>query len=198
MHHHRRFAVERDIVGMRRPPPALGIRPAVAMEPVVAGAPAVHAAELAGWVGVADLEAGLRDPQLGRVEELPGRDILRTVWWASTPRRARRGRVHRVPSSRCPEPREPETRMPPPTRSSRSAGPRLHHRRPSRGWVIDFTYCRSWAGFCYVAFIVDVFAQKIVAWHAATTKTTELVMTPLRMALWQRGREGYPRPSPGS
>ena len=33
-----------------------------------------------------------------------------------------------------------------------------------------YTYCRSWAGFCYVAFIVDVFAQKIVAWHAATTK----------------------------
>src|SRR5829696_8903525 len=55
-----------------------------------------------------------------------------------------------------------------------------------------YTYCRSWAGFCYVAFIVDVFAQRIVAWHAATTKTTELVMTPLRMALWARGREGYP------
>jgi transposase InsO family protein len=31
-----------------------------------------------------------------------------------------------------------------------------------------------------------------VAWHAATTKTTELVMTPLRMALWQRGREDRP------
>jgi putative transposase len=63
---------------------------------------------------------------------------------------------------------------------------------PNQVWVTDFTYCRSWAGFCYVAFIVDVFAQKIVAWHAATTKTTDLVMTPLRMALWQRGREGRP------
>jgi putative transposase len=63
---------------------------------------------------------------------------------------------------------------------------------PNRVWVTDFTYCRSWAGFCYVAFIVDVFGQKIVAWHAATTKTTELVMTPLRMALWQRDREGCP------
>jgi putative transposase len=61
---------------------------------------------------------------------------------------------------------------------------------PNRVWVTDFTYVRSWAGFCYVAFIVDVFAQLIVAWHAATSKTTELVMTPLRMALWQRGREG--------
>jgi putative transposase len=58
--------------------------------------------------------------------------------------------------------------------------------------VTDFTYVRSWAGFGYVGFIVDVFAQKIVAWHAATSKTTGLVMTPLRMALWQRGREGRP------
>ena len=46
---------------------------------------------------------------------------------------------------------------------------------------------RTWAGFCYVAFIVDVFAQRIVAWHAQTTKTTDLVMTPLKMALWERG-----------
>jgi putative transposase len=36
------------------------------------------------------------------------------------------------------------------------------------------------------AFIVDVYAQRIVAWHAATTKQTDLVMIPLRMALWQR------------
>jgi transposase InsO family protein len=59
-------------------------------------------------------------------------------------------------------------------------------------WVTDFTYCRTWAGFVYVCFIVDCFAQKIVAWHAATTKTTELVMTPLRMAIWQRDRDGHP------
>jgi transposase InsO family protein len=63
---------------------------------------------------------------------------------------------------------------------------------PNRVWVTDFTYVRTWAGFCYVAFIVDVFAQRIVAWHAATTKQTDLVMTPLRMALWQRDREGQP------
>ena len=63
---------------------------------------------------------------------------------------------------------------------------------PNPVWVTDFTYVRSWAGFCYVAFIVDVFAQLIVAWYASTSKTTELVMTPLRMALWQRGREGRP------
>jgi transposase InsO family protein len=44
----------------------------------------------------------------------------------------------------------------------------------------------------WVAFILDVFAQRIVAWHAATTKETDLVMIPLRMAVWQRHREGHP------
>jgi len=34
-----------------------------------------------------------------------------------------------------------------------------------------------------------VFSQRIVAWHAATNKETQLVMIPLRMALWQRDRE---------
>lgn len=63
---------------------------------------------------------------------------------------------------------------------------------PNRKWVTDFTYCRTWAGFVYVAFILDCFSQRIVAWHASTTKTTELVMTPLRMAIWQRDRDGHP------
>jgi putative transposase len=63
---------------------------------------------------------------------------------------------------------------------------------PNRRWVADFTYCRTWAGFCYVAFVVDVFAQRIVGWHAATTKVTDLVLTPLRIALWERDRQGTP------
>ena len=67
---------------------------------------------------------------------------------------------------------------------------------PNRIWVTDFTYVPHWAGFVYVAFIVDVFAQRIVAWHAATTKPTDLVMTPLRMALWQRDRDGNRPPAP--
>ena len=62
---------------------------------------------------------------------------------------------------------------------------------PDRVWVTDFTYVRTWAGWVYVAFIVDVFAQRIVAWHAATGKDVELVMVPLRIALWQRDRDGH-------
>ena len=67
---------------------------------------------------------------------------------------------------------------------------------PNRVWVTDFTYCRTWAGFSYVAFIVDVFSQRIVAWHASMSKAVELVMIPLRIALWQRDRDGH-QPLPG-
>ena len=63
---------------------------------------------------------------------------------------------------------------------------------PNQVWVADFTYVRTWSGFVYVAFIVDVFAQRILAWHAATTMTTSLVVTALRMALWQRDHEHHP------
>ena len=67
---------------------------------------------------------------------------------------------------------------------------------PDRVWVTDFTYVRTWAGFVYVAFVLDVFAQRIVGWHASSSMRTDLVMTPLRIALWQRDREGNPV-SPG-
>jgi len=62
---------------------------------------------------------------------------------------------------------------------------------PNRTWVADFTYQRTWAGFVCVAFILDVFSQRILAWHAMTTKTTDLVLVPLRMALWERERHGH-------
>ena len=64
--------------------------------------------------------------------------------------------------------------------------------RPDHTWVADFTYVRTWAGWVYVAFIVDVFAQMIVGWHAMTTRDVDLVMVPLRMALWNRDRRGHP------
>ena len=54
---------------------------------------------------------------------------------------------------------------------------------PNRKWVTDFTYVRTWSGFVYIAFIVDCYAQRIVAWHASTSKSTNLVRTRLRMAI---------------
>jgi transposase InsO family protein len=82
-----------------------------------------------------------------------------------------------------------------PAKDGTRAGDRLNRdfraAAPNAKWVMDFTYCRTWAGFVYVAFIVDCFAQRIVGWHAATTKTAELVLTPLRIAMWERDRAGH-------
>lgn len=63
---------------------------------------------------------------------------------------------------------------------------------PDHTWVTDFTHVRTWAGWVYVAFILDVYSQRIVAWHAQTTRHADLVMIPLRMALWERNRQGHP------
>lgn len=63
---------------------------------------------------------------------------------------------------------------------------------PNHTWVADFTYVRTWAGFVYVAFAVDVFSQAIVGWHAMSTKHTDLVLTALRMGTWRRGHDGHP------
>jgi transposase InsO family protein len=63
---------------------------------------------------------------------------------------------------------------------------------PNRVWIADFTYVRTWAEMSYVAFVVDVYAQRIVGWHAMTTRPAELVLLPLRMAAWARGQQGHP------
>jgi hypothetical protein len=63
---------------------------------------------------------------------------------------------------------------------------------PNRVWIADFTYVRIWTGMGYVAFVVDVFAQRIVGWHAMSTRPADLVLLPLRMAAWARGQQGHP------
>jgi len=57
---------------------------------------------------------------------------------------------------------------------------------PNRLWVADLTYVRTWSGFAYVAFIIDVFSRYIVGWHASRSLRTELVLTALEQALWAR------------
>ena len=63
---------------------------------------------------------------------------------------------------------------------------------PNTVWVADFTYVMTNAGWVYIAFIVDVFFQRIVAWHAQTSKGVELARIPLRLALWERQRSDRP------
>ena len=40
---------------------------------------------------------------------------------------------------------------------------------PNRLWVSDFTYVATWRGFVYVAFVIDVYARRIVGWRASRT-----------------------------
>jgi transposase InsO family protein len=63
---------------------------------------------------------------------------------------------------------------------------------PNRVGIADFTYVRAWTAMGYVAFVVDLYAQRIVGWHAMSTRPAELVLLPLRMAAWARGQQGHP------
>jgi len=58
--------------------------------------------------------------------------------------------------------------------------------RPNQLWVSDFTYVPSWQGTVYVAFVIDVFARKIVGWRVSTSMTTEFVLDALNQAICQR------------
>ena len=58
---------------------------------------------------------------------------------------------------------------------------------PDQLWVSDFTYVSTWAGMVYVAFIIDVFARKIVGWRVSTSMTTSFVLDALNQAICQRG-----------
>ena len=58
--------------------------------------------------------------------------------------------------------------------------------RPNEKWVADFTYCSTWSGIVYVAFVIDVFSRRIVGWKAARTMHANLVIDALNMAAWVR------------
>ena len=58
--------------------------------------------------------------------------------------------------------------------------------RPNQRWVADFTYVATWRGFVYVAFVIDVFARRIVGWRARTSMRTDLVLDALEQALYDR------------
>ena len=58
--------------------------------------------------------------------------------------------------------------------------------RPNQLWVADFTYVATWSGFVYVAFVIDVFARRIIGWRVARSMHAELVLDALEQALWSR------------
>ena len=58
--------------------------------------------------------------------------------------------------------------------------------RPNQLWVSDFTYVATWRGFVYVAFVIDVFARRIVGWRASASLRTDLALDALEQAIYDR------------
>jgi transposase InsO family protein len=58
--------------------------------------------------------------------------------------------------------------------------------RPNALWVSDFTYVATWAGFVYVAFVIDAYARRIVGWRVSRSARADLVLDALEQALHQR------------
>jgi len=61
---------------------------------------------------------------------------------------------------------------------------------PNQLWVADITYIPTWAGFLYLAVVLDTFSRRIVGWAMETYLRTELVLKALDMALGQRRPTG--------
>ena len=62
--------------------------------------------------------------------------------------------------------------------------------RPNQLWVSDFTYVATWRGFVYVAFVIDVFARRIVGWRVSSSLRTDFVLDALEQAIYERRGAG--------
>jgi putative transposase len=58
--------------------------------------------------------------------------------------------------------------------------------RPNQLWVADFTYVATWRGFVYVAFVIDVFARRVVGWRVSSSLRTDFVLDALDQAIYER------------
>ncbi len=61
---------------------------------------------------------------------------------------------------------------------------------PDQLWVADITYIRTFAGWVYAAFVVDVYSRKIVGWQLSKNLRTDLALDALEMGLWARQHAG--------
>ena len=61
--------------------------------------------------------------------------------------------------------------------------------RPNQLWVSDFTYVSTWQGWLYVAFVIDVYARRIVGWRVSSSMRTDFVLDALEQALYARQPE---------
>ena len=54
---------------------------------------------------------------------------------------------------------------------------------PDRVWVADITYCRTFAGWVYAAFVIDVYSRRVVGWQVSKSLRTDLALDALEMGL---------------
>jgi putative transposase len=65
--------------------------------------------------------------------------------------------------------------------------------RPNELWVADLTYVATWRGFAYVAFVIDVFARRLVGWRVSNSLRSDLALDALEHALYDRQLDGMAR-----
>ncbi|MBA5846171.1 IS3 family transposase [Gordonia amicalis] len=61
---------------------------------------------------------------------------------------------------------------------------------PNELWVADITYVKTFSGWVYAAFVIDVFSRMVVGWQVATSLYTDLALDALEMAIWRRTHGG--------
>jgi len=148
-----------------RPPSARAVRDRQ-LQPRIA---ALHAANY-GVYGVRKVHAALRREGIEIGRDQTGR-LMRTLGLAGV----RRGAVRRttVADGGAARPADLVERN-------------FTAARPDQLWVTDITYLRTWAGFAYLALVIDVYSRRIVGWALATHLRTELALEALEMAIWSR------------
>jgi putative transposase len=62
---------------------------------------------------------------------------------------------------------------------------------PNQLWVADITYCRTFAGWVYAAFVIDVHSRRVVGWQLSKSLRTDLALDALEMGIWTRTRAGH-------
>lgn len=63
--------------------------------------------------------------------------------------------------------------------------------RPNQLRVADITYCRTFAGWVYAAFVIDVFTRRVVGWQLSKSLRTDLALDALAMGIWTRQHSGH-------
>ena len=66
----------------------------------------------------------------------------------------------------------------------------FHPDAPNRLWVADITYCRTFSGWVYAAFVVDTYSRRVVGWQLSKSLRTDLALDALEMAIWTRTHDG--------